>query len=259
MANVGEVWQLDASPHRWFGRGFPAMPLLDMIDDASRLQVGIRLCESESLAGRIPFLRDAFEGYGLPQSPYVDNASFFRSPVDGRPAMPGRRLALYGVSLLFASTPQAKGKAGRVHQVWQDRLPPFFRLNAVTPESDLAEVNAAIADLAAHRNADEVHREAGMTPRKAWDSALEAGRGKLRPVPRDGWWPYVWSLWRNTAVGARGRVFHGDLSFPTQLAQGEKVILCEHDTGHYSVIKDLPGDPAVHPVVFFTNLPKPQE
>jgi len=55
--SIGELWQLDASPHRWFGLENPAQPLLDMIDDASRLQVGIRLCPGENLAQYIWFLK----------------------------------------------------------------------------------------------------------------------------------------------------------------------------------------------------------
>ena len=256
MSNVGEIWQLDASPHRWFAPHFPAQPLFDMIDDASRVQVGIRLCLNETLADYIVFLRRSFESFGLPLCLYVDNAAFFRSPVDGPPTGLGRRLAFYGVSLLFAPTPQAKGKVERIHQVWQDRLPPFFRHNRLAPETDIAEVNAAVEALAAHRNAHEVHREIGMTPQRAWDAALAEGRSKLRPVPRDGWWPYVWSLWRNAVVGDRGRVFHKGLSFPTQARRGERVVLCEHDDGHYSVIKSLPESSATHPIVLFTSLPK---
>ena len=254
--NVGEVWQLDATPHRWFGAGAPAQPLFDMVDDASRMQVGIRLCRGETLADYIVFLRGSFERHGLPLALYVDNAAFFRSPVDGSLTGLGRRLALYGVSLLFASTPQAKGKVERVHQVWQDRLPPFFRLNGITPETAPDAADAAVGTLAAHRNAHEAHREIGMTPQAAWDTARAAGRSKLRPAPRDGWWPYVWSLWRNATVGERGKVFHKDLFFPTQARRGERVILCEHGNGCYSVIRALPQDLTTHPIVLFTNLPK---
>jgi hypothetical protein len=240
--HIGELWQLDATPHEWFGPGHPHQPLFDMIDDASRLQVGIRLCLSENVMDYADFFRASFEAYGIPLEVYVDCATFFRSPVDGALTMLGRRLAFYGVSLRFATTPQAKGKVERIHQVWQDRLPHFFRLNG----------------LARHRNAHEIHREIGMRPKEAWDAALAEGRSKLRSVPDDGWWPYVWSLWRNAVVGARGRVYHKDLFFPTRLPPGERVVLCEHASGHYSVIKSLPA-PNTHPVVLFTNLPKPAD
>jgi len=253
---IGELWQLDASPHRWFGPDEPEQPLYDMIDDASRLQVGIRLCRSETLADYIGFFKKSFETHGLPMAVYVDCATFFRSPKDGNLTALGQRLAFYGVSLLFAHTPQAKGKVERVHQVWQDRLPPFLRLNNITPETDLSEVNPVLETLANHRNKHETHREIGCTPQQAWDTALAQGRSKLRPVPRDAWWPYVWSVWYKKQVGKRGLVFHNDLFFPTQLPEGARVILCEHAAGYYSVIQNVPEKPSILPVVLFTNLPK---
>jgi len=113
-ANIGELWQLDATPHRWFGPGEPAQPLLDMIDDASRLQVGIRLCRHESVAEYVFFFEKAFKTHGLPLCVYVDYASFFHSPREGGLTALGWRLAFYGVSLRYANTPQGKGK-NRAH------------------------------------------------------------------------------------------------------------------------------------------------
>jgi hypothetical protein len=253
--NIGELWQLDATPHPWFGPDHPAQPLFDMIDDASRLQVGIRLCRSETTGEYILFFKDSFEIHGLPLAVYVDNAAFFRSPKDGALTALGARLWFYGVSLIFATTPQSKGKIERIHQVWQDRLPSFFRLNNITPTTDLGHVNTHLESLALHRNVHELHREIGMRPRSAWDAAREAGRSVLRPVPRDAWWPYVWSLWRKATVGDRGRVHHGELFFPTRLAAGEKVLLCEHGGGHFSVLKNFPAKDQL-PAVAFTNRPQ---
>jgi hypothetical protein len=254
--NIGELWQLDATPHRWFGPDEPLYPLLDMIDDASRLQVGIRLCRHEGTTEYVFFFEKTFRTYGLPLCVYVDYASFFYSPKDGRLTPLGWRLAFYGVSLRYANTPQGKGKIERIHQVWQDRLPPFLRLNGFTAESAMRDINPHLEALASHRNRHETHREIGMAPQTAWDEALARGHTKLRPVPRDAWWPYIWSVWRACRVGKQGRVSHQDLFFPTQLAEGEKVILCEHGDGCYSVIKELPKTHEILPVVLFTNRPK---
>jgi hypothetical protein len=254
--NIGELWQLDATPHRWFDPDEPAQPLLDMLDDASRLQLGIRLCRHETVAQYVFFFEKAFTTHGLPLCISVDYASFFHSPKDGRLTALGWRLAFYGVSLRYASTPQGKGKVERIHQVWQDRLPPFLRLNGFGAENDPQDINPHLEALASHRNRHEAHREIGRTPQRAWDEALARGHTKLRPVPRDAWWPYVWSVWRSVRVGKQGRVFHQDLFFPTRLTEGEKAILCEHGDGHYSVIKELPNTPDILPVVLFTNRPK---
>jgi hypothetical protein len=252
---IGEIWQLDASPHRWFGPDQPLQPLLDMVDDASRLQVGIRLCRSETLADYIDFLRVAFETHGLPLALYVDNAAFFRPAKGDSQTSLGLRLAFYNVSLAFATTPQAKGKVERIHQVWQSRLPCHFRLNGYTPQSDLSLLNASIASLAAHRNSCETHREIASTPLQAWESALAQGRSKLRPAPRDSWWPYVWSQWLKVSAGPRGIIDYKDLRFPTQLAKGSKAILCLHSCGHHSVIAGLPGT-SRHPRLLYTDMPR---
>ena len=36
-AEVGALWQLDSTPHRWFGEDHNLYPLLDMLDDCSRV------------------------------------------------------------------------------------------------------------------------------------------------------------------------------------------------------------------------------
>ena len=107
----------------------------------------------------------------------------------------GQRLKFYEVSFVVANTPEAKGKVERIHQVWQDRLPPYFALSGLTVSSDLEDVNRHVQALREHRNRRERHRELGMTPQTAWDEATAQGRNKLRPVPKEPWWPPVWSLW----------------------------------------------------------------
>ena len=257
-ANIGKLWQLDATPHRWFGPDEPAQPLLDRIDDASRLQVGIRLCRNESVAKYVFFFEKALRTHGLPLCVHVDYASFFYSPKEGGLTALGWRLTFYGVSLRYANTPQGKGKIERAHPVWQDRLPSFLRLHGFGAENVPEGINPHPEALASHRNRHEKHRELGMEPRRAWDEALARGRSKLRPAPRDAWWPYVWPVWRRVRVGKQGK-FHQDLFFPTPLPEGEKVILCEHGNGSYSVIQELPKAPAILPVVLFTNRPKEEK
>jgi len=46
---IGELWQLDASPHRWFAGVAHTFPLLNLLDDCSRLPVGAHPYERERL------------------------------------------------------------------------------------------------------------------------------------------------------------------------------------------------------------------
>jgi hypothetical protein len=55
-AQIGELWQLDASPHRWFPHSKTAFPMLNLLDDCSRLFTGSKLYERELLLAYFDFL-----------------------------------------------------------------------------------------------------------------------------------------------------------------------------------------------------------
>ena len=55
-AQIGELWQLDASPHRWFPHSRPAFPMLNLLDDCSRLFTGAKIYERELLLAYFDFL-----------------------------------------------------------------------------------------------------------------------------------------------------------------------------------------------------------
>lgn len=252
---VGELWQMDATPDRWFGPTEPSYPLLDMLDDCSRLQVGCAIYRRENVPAYLHFFQTAFMEYGLPLEVYVDQAGVFTGNREDSVTRIGQRLKFYDVSFVVANTPEAKGKVERIHQVWQDRLPPCFALNGLTPSSDLEDVNGHIKALREHRNRREQHRELGMTPQVAWEQAAGQGRNKLRSVPKEPWWNYVWSLWHPVTIAVGGRVHFGQDTFPTQVSPGTKAVLCEHLDGSISILKEGP-DKQKLPVVLFTNRPR---
>lgn len=69
-AEVGALWQLDATPHAWFGKDQGNSPLLDMVDDCSRVITGARLYPRECLLAYLDFLSRAFREHGLPLALY---------------------------------------------------------------------------------------------------------------------------------------------------------------------------------------------
>jgi len=251
-SRIGELWQLDASPHRWFAGVSKAFPMLNMLDDCSRLFVGSRFYERELLLAYLDFLPAAFLEHGLPLQLYVDYHSLFFSAVPEALTQLGAALAFYGVSFRYAPTPQAKGKVEREHQFWQQRLPAYF---ASEPVGELAAANEHLEALRRHRNRQEQHRELGMTPQAAWEGALREKRSALRPVPRCPWWPYVWSARTTVRVGPDGRVPVGAQRLRVEVAPGTKVQLCAHPNGHHSVLLHAPH-PKTKPVLLFTNRPK---
>ena len=252
---VGELWQMDATPDHWFGHEAPAYPLLDMLDDCSRLQTGCAIYRHENVPAYLHFFHNAFMEYGLPLHVYVDQAGIFTGNTEESVTRIGQRLKFYDVSFVVANTPEAKGKVERIHQVWQDRLPPYFALNGLTTASDLEDVNRHIQVLREHRNRRERHRELGMTPQAAWDQATAQGRNKLRPVPKDPWWHYVWSLWHPVTIAVGGRVHFMQDTFPTQGIPGTRATLCKHLDGTISILKERP-DKQKLPLILFTNRPR---
>lgn len=249
--SVGELWQIDATPDHFFGKGNPSVSLIDMLDDCSRMQVGCSLYHSENVPAYIHLFHHAFTRYGLPLQIYSDKAGFFRNE-SGSLTQLGMRLKFYDISLVFANTPEAKGKIERIHQVWQQRLPGYFYQNGITIDTPLEVVNEHIERLVDHRNGFEMHRDIGMRPKDAWDRAIEAGHNKLRAIPDDGWWELVWSVWSGIQVGPRGRVNVDNHVCPTECANGTWVYLCRHVDGSFSLVLKKP----VHgerPIVLYTT------
>ena len=249
---IGELWQLDATPFNWFGPSYPSLPMLNMLDDCSRLQVGGVIYRRENLGAYIHFLSASFERHGLPLQIYVDQASFFNSGTETGETQLQNRLKFYDISFILANSPQSKGKIERVHQVWQDRLLAYFLKNGV-PEM-LEESNVQVADLIAWRNKHEVHSEIGMRAAEAWEKSLAEGRSKLRPKPQCPWWNYIWSSMSKLQVGPRGRVSIGLDQVSVQEKSGRRVVLCEHVDGTISILADIPRKDTF-PKVLFTNRP----
>jgi len=251
---IGELWQLDATPHRWFVELPRLFPLLNLLDDCSRYHLGTTLYARELLLSYLDFLPTAFRAYGLPLELYVDYHSLFFSSVPEALTQLGTALHFYGVSFRYAPTPQAKGKIERDHQLWQSRLPAYFASEAIT---DLSVANEHILTLRQHRNRHEPHRELGMTAQAAWDQARREKRNVLRPAPRCPWWPYVWSQRIPVRVGEDGRVAVGGQRVRLEVAPGTRVILCQHPSSHHTVLAAEPC-PDAKPVVLFTNRPTPR-
>ena len=248
---IGELWQLDASPHRWFPHAKLAFPLLNMLDDCSRVFTGSKLYERELLLSYFDFLPAAFLAHGRPLQLYVDYHSMFFTQDPDALTQLGWALKFYDISLRYAPTPQAKGKVEREHQFWQGRLPAYFASEKI---GEIEVANAHIDALRAHRNAHEVHRELRQTPQRAWNQAEKEKRSALRPAPRCPWWDYVWSVRTLLKVGTDGRVPIGTQRLRIEKPPGTKVVLCLHPSGRHSILAAQP-DPKHKPALLFTNRP----
>ncbi len=149
---IGSLVQFDGSTHDWFeGRG-PVCCLLVAIDDASS-RVFMRFAPSEDTQHVMQTLWQYMERYGIPQSLYTDYGSVYtqrplqrytsrRSSRDTQQEVAltevGRALRQLGVEMIFAKSPQAKGRVERSNRTHQDRLIKALRRERI---SSIAEAN----------------------------------------------------------------------------------------------------------------------
>lgn len=140
----GELMQIDGSLHDWLeGRG-PKCTLMYTIDDATgKIEVG-RFCPRETTWDYLHLLRSHIDKYGRPLALYSDKHSTFR--VNHKEALKGdgitqfgRAMKELGIEMIFANTPQAKGRIERANQTLQDRLVKELRANQITT---IEEANA---------------------------------------------------------------------------------------------------------------------
>jgi GAF domain-containing protein len=243
--DYGALWQYDASPHAWLPDCPDKQALLDILDDATRLNTGARLYPSETLLAHFDFLSRVFQAHGLPLVLYVDYHSFFYTHNPDAFTQLGQALHFYGVLLLYAPTPQAKGKIERRHDYWQKRLVPLLAADRIL---ELAGANHLLDQLVPHANQHEIHRELGQTPLQAHQQALAENRSVIRPVPNCPWWPYVWSQRTRVRVGDDGKVPVGSQRHPIEAPPRSKVIRCLRPDGDIYYLRHAP-DPEAKPLV----------
>ena len=70
----------------------------------------------------------------------------------------------------------------------------------------------------------------------------------LRPVPRGGWWPDIWSVRTLLKVGPDGRVPVGTERLRVQVSAGTRVIHCLQPNGTITILAHAPKA-GEHPVL----------
>jgi hypothetical protein len=177
-AQIGELWQLDASPHHWFPHCKIAFPcsICWMIAAASSPVpnfTSANYCWLILISCPAPLALTA----GRCNSMSTTTASSLPTRRTRSPNW-GATLRFYDISLRYAPTPQAKGKIEREHQFWQGRQPPSFASEKIT---ELAEANQHFDALRHHHNATEIHRELRQTPQRAWTRPRKKNVPSCRP------------------------------------------------------------------------------
>jgi transposase len=139
----GELVQLDGSPHDWFeGRGgMLPCTLLNAVDDATSKIEHAKFVVSENLNDYFIFVGEYFHLHGKPLAWYVDKHGVFRtsrtnqgqaSLIDSQALTQfSRAMKQLIIEMIYANTPQAKGRVERSNQTLQDRLVKEMRLKKI--------------------------------------------------------------------------------------------------------------------------------
>ena len=123
---------MDGRHHRWLGEGGPQFPLLFAVDDATGSVVNALFCEQEDSLSYFRLLEGLIQRRGVPLALYTDRHSVFKHSSEyqpsGTPTQFGRAMEERGIQLIFALSPQAKGRVERTAGTSQDWLATELRL-----------------------------------------------------------------------------------------------------------------------------------
>ena len=237
-AHFGELVQLDGSFHDWFeGRGPRAGArscAMTMVDDATSTTL-LRFGDEETIWAAVRVLRAWMAAYGVPRALYTDWKNVYkREPTTNEAARGeaaythfGRMCQKLDITIIGASSAQAKGRVERNHGTHQDRLIKKMRLLGL---ADDAAANAYVTAtyLPAHNARFAV----------APASAVDHHRARDRSLRDDD----IFCLETRRVVGAdyvvqyRGRALQLDRAARGRVPAKSTVLVRETEDGHLGVI-----------------------
>jgi transposase len=136
-AHAGEMIQMDASLHLWFGTNKSHLHIA--VDDATGTIVGAYFDKQETLNGYYHVLHRILTDYGIPYMLFTDRRTVFEYKRKKITAVEKDTYTQFsyackqlGIEIKTSSVPQTKGRVERMFQTLQSRLPLELRLAGVT-------------------------------------------------------------------------------------------------------------------------------
>ena len=230
-ACVGELVQIDGSPHRWFEDRSPSCTLLVFIDDATGALGELRFVKSESFFSYAEASKAYIERHGKPVAFYSDKHSIFRV---NQPSVGigdsltqfGRAMQELEIAIICANTPQAKGRVERVNLTLQDRLVKEMRLLGI---SSMEEGNAYLPEFM-----DNFNCRFSVTPR----SNNDAHRPLLLKDNLDQilTWQETRGISKNLSVQFKNVVYQIQTERPTYALRKATVTICLNAVGKVTIL-----------------------
>jgi hypothetical protein len=130
---MGELIQIDGSPHDWFEGRAGKCCLIAFIDDATNQVMHAHFAPAETTQAYFKALKAYVQQYACPASFYSDRHIIFakHEKEDQEPTQFQRGIEQLGIEGIQALTAQAKGRIERLFQTLQDRLVQAMQLAGV--------------------------------------------------------------------------------------------------------------------------------
>jgi len=138
----GQMLQFDTSDHDWLETRGPKLYLIGGIDDATSSCPGARFAVSDSTIENMRVLKYIVETKGIPLVFYCDKDANFKTAkyesihyqlkAEDVQTQIERALKELGVQIIYANSPQAKGRVERAWGTFQDRLCSELRLHHIS-------------------------------------------------------------------------------------------------------------------------------
>jgi len=190
-SSIGALIQQDGSTHLWSPYATEKWTLITTIDDFSRMLLFADFFSGETTWAHVQASRAVVETFGVPLRWYVDSLRVFRF-VQGRDSFWrkhvlqtddvdtqwGKMMKRLGVDVIYALSPQAKGKIERPYSWLQDRIVRTCALEKVDNVHDARQVLADERERYCHH---QVHSTTGEIPAIRFDRALKQQNSLFRP------------------------------------------------------------------------------
>ena len=187
---IGELIQHDSSHHKWSPYATDKWYLITSLDDHSRLLLYADFVERETTWDHILALESVLLKYGLPLHYYVDSHSIFRF-VQGRDSIWRKHHKLTDevdtqwkqvlndcqVKVIYALSPQARGKIERPYGWLQDRIVRTCAREGIKTIEPAREVLRHELD---RYNNYQVHSTTGEVPAIRFEKALNERKTLFR-------------------------------------------------------------------------------
>jgi transposase len=137
MGQAGLLVMMDGSYHRWFG-DVESCLILTLDDATSEVLYAEFFYGGETTVACMRVLRASIQNKGTFRVLYTDRAGVFGGIKRSGFSQVERAMEEIGTQLIYAYSPEAKGRIERLFQTFQDRLIPEMRIKGIR---SLAEAN----------------------------------------------------------------------------------------------------------------------